>query len=97
MEADWVRAIRNNCITSAVPFFFKQWGVIKRERGGRSMTKSGIKCRYQKPLYQRIIDHHLIGCHTGSSTPAKRNTWRPLAAIRTFVSWTLKFVIVAIS
>lgn len=26
MEADWVREIRNDCISHSVPFHFKQWG-----------------------------------------------------------------------
>jgi protein gp37 len=26
MEADWARAIRDRCLTSRVPFLFKQWG-----------------------------------------------------------------------
>jgi protein gp37 len=26
MHADWARAIRDQCVTAGVPFFFKQWG-----------------------------------------------------------------------
>jgi protein gp37 len=26
MESDWVREIRNQCLESGLPFFFKQWG-----------------------------------------------------------------------
>ena len=35
MEAGWVRAIRDQCVRSRVPFFFKQWGGINKKRGGR--------------------------------------------------------------
>ena len=35
MEADWVREIRDNCLQSATPFFFKQWGGTVKKRGGR--------------------------------------------------------------
>ena len=37
MDADWVRAIRNNCVTSEVPFFFKQWGGAFKKRTGRTL------------------------------------------------------------
>ena len=35
MEPDWVREIRDNCLTSDVPFFFKQWGGVFKKRTGR--------------------------------------------------------------
>jgi hypothetical protein len=35
MEADWARAIRDQCIGEGVPFFFKQWGGVRKGRNGR--------------------------------------------------------------
>lgn len=35
MEEEWVVAIRDQCLASTVPFFFKQWGGIHRKRNGR--------------------------------------------------------------
>lgn len=35
MEADWVRDIRNRCVGNGVPFFFKQWGGVRKGRAGR--------------------------------------------------------------
>lgn len=35
MEISWVRQIRGNCLNSRVPFFFKQWGGIRKNRTGR--------------------------------------------------------------
>lgn len=35
MQADWVRDIRDNCVTRKVPFFFKQWGGVFKKRTGR--------------------------------------------------------------
>jgi len=35
MEADWVMEIRDQCIRSGVPFFFKQWGGVRKNRNGR--------------------------------------------------------------
>jgi len=35
MKAEWVRAVRDECITAGVPFFFKQWGGVNKKEAGR--------------------------------------------------------------
>ena len=35
MNAEWVRDIRDNCLSSDIPFFFKQWGGVFKKRAGR--------------------------------------------------------------
>ena len=35
MSPEWVREIRDNCLVSKVPFFFKQWGGVFKKRTGR--------------------------------------------------------------
>ncbi len=35
MAADWVREIRDRCVGNGVPFFFKQWGGVRKGRTGR--------------------------------------------------------------
>ncbi len=37
MEADWVRNIRDNCVSNQVPFFFKQWGGVFKKKTGRTL------------------------------------------------------------
>ena len=37
MNADWVREIRDYCLDSEVPFFFKQWGGVFKKRTGRTL------------------------------------------------------------
>ncbi len=37
VEAAWVRAIRDQCMDSGVPFFFKQWGGRTSKAGGRDL------------------------------------------------------------
>ena len=37
MNADWVKEIRDNCLDSEVPFFFKQWGGVFKKRTGRTL------------------------------------------------------------
>ena len=35
MKPDWVRQIRDRCVSQNVPFFFKQWGGVQKSRTGR--------------------------------------------------------------
>jgi protein gp37 len=35
MRAEWVTAIRSQCLQFNVPFFFKQWGGVQKKRTGR--------------------------------------------------------------
>jgi len=35
MEEAWVRDIRDRCLAAGVPFFFKQWGGVHKNRTGR--------------------------------------------------------------
>jgi len=35
MKVEWVRQIRDQCISREVPFFFKQWGGTNKKRTGR--------------------------------------------------------------
>ena len=37
MEADWVRQIRDRCVSRGVPFFFKQWGGVNKKATGRTL------------------------------------------------------------
>jgi protein gp37 len=35
IEQNWVTDIRDQCVASKVPFFFKQWGGVRKKRNGR--------------------------------------------------------------
>jgi protein gp37 len=37
MEADWVRSVRDQCKMAGVPFFFKQWGGVRKKKSGREL------------------------------------------------------------
>ncbi|GAB4590355.1 phage Gp37/Gp68 family protein [Nocardia sp. IFM 10818] len=37
MQADWVRDLREDCVTARVPFFFKQWGGRTPKAAGREL------------------------------------------------------------
>jgi protein gp37 len=37
IDPDWVRDLRDRCVTAEVPFFFKQWGGRTPKAGGREL------------------------------------------------------------
>ncbi len=37
MQEDWVLSIRNQCRDYRVPFFFKQWGGVRKSKNGRML------------------------------------------------------------
>jgi protein gp37 len=37
MSIDWVRNVRRQCRASRVPFFFKQWGGVRKSEAGREL------------------------------------------------------------
>lgn len=37
MDPGWVREIRDQCLESGVPFFFKQWGGVQKKKNGREL------------------------------------------------------------
>ena len=37
MDEDWVRSIRDQCEAAGVPFFFKQWGGVRKKKNGREL------------------------------------------------------------
>lgn len=39
MPAEWVRPIRDHCVHRGVPFFFKQWGGVRKHTTGRVLDR----------------------------------------------------------
>jgi protein gp37 len=37
MDVAWVQNIRRQCVTASVPFFFKQWGGVRKSEAGREL------------------------------------------------------------
>lgn len=37
MKPEWVRSVRDQCVAAGVPFFFKQWGGIRKKVKGRML------------------------------------------------------------
>ena len=37
MAREWVLAVRDRCKSAGVPFFFKQWGGVRKKQAGREL------------------------------------------------------------
>jgi protein gp37 len=62
MKEDWVLSIREQCETMNVPFFFKQWGGVRKKTAGRTLlgrTYDEFPNRVQhSPLPARLRQQH---------------------------------------
>jgi protein gp37 len=56
MKREWVIEIRDRCIASGVPFFFKQWGGLAKKQAGRCLDG-----RYWNDAPLRSGDPHHAG------------------------------------
>jgi len=61
MMKEWVLSLRNQCQRAAVPFFFKQWGGVRKSRSGR-MLDGQTYDEFPQQIYQsaRAIERCLL-------------------------------------
>ena len=38
MKREWVVSLRDQCRIASVPFFFKQWGGVRKKKAGRQLN-----------------------------------------------------------
>src|SRR4051794_18375847 len=53
MQKEWVLSLRDQCERAQVPFFFKQWGGVRKSRAGRELdgkTYDGLPGRVSLPV-----------------------------------------------
>ncbi len=53
LKKEWVTSIRDQCADVDVPFFFKQWGGVRKKRAGRALdgrTYDGFPSRLSNPV-----------------------------------------------
>jgi protein gp37 len=56
MNREWVVSIRDQCERARVPFFFKQWGGVRKSKAGRELdgkSYDALPGRVQVPVLQR--------------------------------------------
>jgi protein gp37 len=53
LKKDWVTSIRDQCDAKGIPFFFKQWGGVRKKKAGRVLdgrTYDGFPIRVSNPV-----------------------------------------------
>jgi protein gp37 len=53
LKKEWVTSIRDQCTEYEIPFFFKQWGGVRKKRNGRDLdgqTYDGFPARMENPV-----------------------------------------------
>jgi len=58
MREEWVLSIREQCEAANVPFFFKQWGGVRKQATGRALqgrTHDGFPTRVQNPTLPTLL------------------------------------------
>ncbi|MGB6688193.1 MAG: phage Gp37/Gp68 family protein [Terracidiphilus sp.] len=53
LKKEWVTSVRDQCEKAGVPFFFKQWGGVRKKRAGRALdgrTYDGFPDRIYNPV-----------------------------------------------
>ncbi len=56
MKKEWVLAIRDQCYKAGVPFFFKQWGGVRKKQAGRKIdgkTYDEFPSRVESPVIEK--------------------------------------------
>jgi protein gp37 len=57
LKKEWVTAIRDRCSDAGIPFFFKQWGGVRKKLAGRKLdgrTYNGFPERVSNPVSPTI-------------------------------------------
>jgi protein gp37 len=63
MEKDWVLTIREQCAAANVPFFFKQWGGVRKSEAGRVLdgrTYDEMPCRTENEVLRQHARRQLV-------------------------------------
>ena len=56
LEAEWVQSLRDQCHAAGIPFFFKQWGGVRKSKAGRVLdgrTHDDVPARSDHPMPAR--------------------------------------------
>ncbi len=83
LDPGWVASIRDRCVAAGVPFFFKQWGGVRKNKTGRLLEGRAydqMPQRVQRPVLERERRVAAIGAVEAAYLPARSNTLPDLRA-----------------
>ena len=56
MQKEWVLSLRDQCERAPLPFFFKQWGGVRKSKAGRDLDGKrydGLPARVEQPVLEK--------------------------------------------
>ena len=78
MHKEWVVSIRDQCQRANVPFFFKQWGGVRKSKAGRELDGQqydGLPTRVELPVLERgrrlAAIAEVEGCYPSRTTTSE--------------------------
>jgi protein gp37 len=82
MRKEWVDSIREQCERVNIPFFFKQWGGVRKSKAGRELdgrTYDGLPNRVQLPVLEHSRRMAAIAEFERLDQPASERCGLPLS------------------
>jgi protein gp37 len=79
MSEEWVISVRDQCTTSRVPFFFKQWGGVRKAKNGR-LLQGQTYDEYPKRIISPVPER-------ASCFAYAENVRSSLTVLGSFLSW----------
>jgi len=58
MQKEWVTEIRDQCVEAGIPFFFKQWGGVRKKAAGKLLE--GIEWQQKPALQNRLLHRRIV-------------------------------------
>jgi protein gp37 len=58
MKREWVISVRRQCRKQDVPFFFKQWGGVRKSRNGRKLDGRTYDEMPIEQVIPQILESH---------------------------------------
>jgi protein gp37 len=79
MRKEWVTALRDQCATAGVPFFFKQWGGVRKHKTGRRL-EGRIHDHFPPVVDRSVPDEGRRLAALGEVEESARSEWFPIFA-----------------
>ena len=61
LQPDWARSVRDQCVAAGVPFYFKQWGGVRRKETGRKLDGREWLERPEQPAAPGQLELRAVG------------------------------------
>ena len=80
MQKEWVTAVRDQCATAGVPFFFKQWGGVRKHKTGRRL-EGRIHSHFPQVITSSLPDERHRLAALDEVEESTKDGWFPILAL----------------